>query len=248
MPSVQGHSGPVTSLAALRLSDGGTLLASTAAEENVLIWECPPGISSAATPDDDAANSPSQPLPCSSTGALHSKEAGSKPQPASGPHKSRDSGRWSNWRLTQHIPWGVQLQHSAALTQLPGRPDWCDIRCASYGLLCRHLPPACTVAGCELACDLYMGLNPEECALQGLAGIGKCGQQRVAPLETAKWNICSRLPAEGPWRLDPLPGLHSHSRWLDCVSHSHTPEMLSHSLSALLRCHASAAVNKGCPW
>ena len=132
MSSVQGHSGPVTSLAALRLSDGNTLLASTAAEENVLIWECPPGISSAASPHNDAASSPPQPLPCSSPGASHSKEAGSKPQPASGPHQGCPSGRWSSWRLAQTIPWGVQLQHSAALTQLPGRPNWCEVRCASY--------------------------------------------------------------------------------------------------------------------
>ena len=137
VPSVQGHSGPVTSLAALRLSDGSTLLASTAAEENVLLWECPPGIESAATPDDNAASSPSQPLPCSSTGAPHSKEASSKSQPASGPHQSRPSGRWSNWRLTQTIPWGVQLQHSAALTQLPGRPNWCEVRCASSAVPAR---------------------------------------------------------------------------------------------------------------
>ena len=190
MSSVQGHSGPVTSLAALRLSDGNTLLASTAAEENVLIWECPPGISSAASPHNDAASSPPQPLPCSSPGASHSKEAGSKPQPASGPHQGCPSGRWSSWRLAQTIPWGVQLQHSAALTQLPGRPNWCESDV--HLMLRRHLPPACTTPGCKLACGVYMGLNPEECALQGLAGIGKCGQQHMAPLETAKWDIRPR--------------------------------------------------------
>ena len=135
---VQGHSGPVTSLAALRLSDGSTLLASTAAEENVLIWECPPGVSSAAKPDNAASSTASQPLPCSSTSVSHSKEASSSPQPASRPAQERSSGKWSSWRLAQKIPWGVQLQHSAALTQLPGRPDWCESRCPSYRQLCLH--------------------------------------------------------------------------------------------------------------
>ena len=212
VPSVQGHFGPVTSLAALHLTDGSTLLASTAAEENVLIWECPAGISSAAMPDNAAASSPSQPLSCSSTGAAHSKEAGSSPQPASGPTQGCPSGRWSNWRLTQTIPWGVQLQHSAALTQLPGRPDWCGTKYPSHGLLSWHSPPACTVAGYEPAFGLCMGSSSEECVLQGVAGIGKCGQQRVAPLETAKWIVRPRLPAQGPRRLDPLPRLHPHSR------------------------------------
>ena len=99
----QGHQGPVNTLAAQQLSDGSIVLASTAAEENVRIWECPAvGNSAAHQPHTD----------CSASGPV--------PETQEGPA----AGRWGTWNLLQTIPWGVQLQHCAALTQLPGKPGW----------------------------------------------------------------------------------------------------------------------------
>ena len=94
--TLQGHKGPITSLAAQRLASGTILLASTAADENVLIWECAPNGSSTAQSSNGGTSSPS--------GAADA---------------------WGDWKLVQSIPWEVQLQHCAALTCLQGRPDWC---------------------------------------------------------------------------------------------------------------------------
>ena len=100
---LQGHQGPVNSLAAHRLS-AGILLVSTAADENVHVWECPAANASAAhpPPTEDSASQ-------------------AAPEPRDGP----TTGSWGTWHLRQTIPWGVQLQHCAAVTQLPGMPDWC---------------------------------------------------------------------------------------------------------------------------
>ena len=87
---MQGHTGPVTSLAVQQQHDGGLLLASTAGDGAVNLWERAAAAAGA----------------CSSS--------------------STDGSSWAEdrWLLSQSIEWGVQLQHSLALTQVPGQPGW----------------------------------------------------------------------------------------------------------------------------
>jgi len=102
---MQGHQGPVNTLAALRLGSGSIVLASTAADENVLIWECPADSGSRAHQEEG---------PCSTSEIRPESQDGDW------------TGRWKHWNLVQTIPWGVQLQHCVALSQLPGKPNWCE--------------------------------------------------------------------------------------------------------------------------
>ena len=110
---LQGHQGPVNSLAASLFSDGSIVLASTAADENVRIWEC------------SAGNTPTAHQP---------RTDGSAPGNVPDSHDVALTGRWETWNAAQTIPWGVQLQHCAALTQLPGKPNWCveGFTCLAY--------------------------------------------------------------------------------------------------------------------
>lgn len=81
----QGHKGPVTSLTVQLIPGNRLLLASTAADDVVKVWEC----------------------------ALRAPEDGEESWLA------QDS-----WELVQDIESGYMLQHSLAVTQMPGSPDW----------------------------------------------------------------------------------------------------------------------------
>jgi hypothetical protein len=153
---VQGHKGPITSLAAQRLASGTILLASTAADESVLIWECAPDWNSTAQSSNGGTSSPS--------GAV---------------------GTCMDWKLVQSIPWGVQLQHCAALTHLQGKPNWCGAfhtSCACdlclHALTCRHLDLWCmqSRARCLARQSLWHVSAGTQChVLPGLRLLKDCG-------------------------------------------------------------------------
>ncbi len=106
---------------------------STAAEENVRIWECP-------AVDHRAEHS------------AHTDRSASGA--ASEPQDNSAAGRWGTWNAVQTIPWGVQLQHCAALTQLPGKPDWYESHWLWLDCVASKLPAGWLIEA-ELPCPKY---------------------------------------------------------------------------------------------
>lgn len=102
------------------------------------------------------------------------------------------------WSLAQSIAWGVQLQHSLALTQMPGHPGWSAI-----------LPLQQLVASSSV--PLHMHLHVEVlrpfrgcslrtllCLEQAAAGAGRRRRQHLAAAAPAGRRLCARVPPARP--------------------------------------------------
>ena len=180
---LQGHSGPVTGLAAHLSDDGGLTLVSTAGDGAVRVCECAPSA-------------------CSSSGSSTSSSAGDQQQPLLG----QDA-----WALQQSIDWGVQLQHSLALSAVPGCPGWYAWHRAKSGDHLNMLASSVVPWHCAWAAAWPHGVP-----VQAAARAGRCGQQHLAAAAAAGGRVPAGVPPEGPHRLGALAGVHASVRSALC--------------------------------